>query len=469
MLTPGLEPLTEKFQSNEADISTWILTAPTFWTSAAAFVAVAGTDVWGRRPFYIMSVVLLACANFAGYFSTTFPMLVTARTIGGLLSAPLFTLLTATISDIFFVHQRGKSIAVWNLMLNSGAQVGWVLNRHGREAFADMSFFSQVLAGIVTDAFGVSTNFLITALIYTAMIPLFYFTIFESAYFTRKTEDVATIHVQPDKLSAEWDEEDLKGSVLPPKQTYGQRLALSRGRLSDKSFFKGILKPLGMISSPIVLYSCFLNAVVFLFLAGMPTFVSIMLSAPPYDLTPSQIGLTNLPLFVVGIFTGPLFGWMSDASVACMARHNSTSKGMAEPEFRLVLLMLATPITMVGLIGLGTSLQDGLPVAWILVWMTVVNIGAVAGVQIAIAYVIDCHPEHSAQAFSSINMISAGAVTVGLTPMISWLDVSGPRVVFGVMASTAAIVTGCALPVYVFGKKIRAWYENAAWAQKILE
>jgi MFS family permease len=124
MLTPGLEPLTEKFQSNATDISTWILTAPTFWTSAAAFIAVAGTDVWGRRPFYIWSVVLLACAHFAGYFSTTFPMLATARTIGGLFSAPLFTLLTATISDIFFVHQRGKSIAVWNLMLNSGAQVG---------------------------------------------------------------------------------------------------------------------------------------------------------------------------------------------------------------------------------------------------------------------------------------------------------------------------------------------------------
>jgi hypothetical protein len=330
-------------------------------------------------------------------------------------------------------------------------------------------FLSQVIAGIVTDAFGVSTNFLIVALVYTAMIPLFYFTIFESAYFTRKTADITTISVQPDKLSAEWDEEDLKGSVQPPKQTYGQRLALSRGRLSGKSFFKGILKPFGLISSPIVLYSCFLNAVVFVFLSGMPTFVSIMLSAAPYDLTPSQIGLTNLPLFVVGIFSGPLFGWMSDASVAYMARHNLTSKGMAEPEFRLVLLGLVTPLTMVGLIGLGSSLQDSLPIAWILVWMTVVNIGAVATVQIAVAYVIDCHPEHSAQAFSIINMISAGAVTVGLTPMITWLDVVGPRVVFAVMASTAAIVTGCGLPLYVFGKKIRAWYESAPWAQKLLD
>lgn len=333
----------------------------------------------------------------------------------------------------------------------------------------DVILCRQVLAGLITDAFGVTSNFLITGLIYTALIPIFYFTIFESAYFARKTDDIMTITVRPDKLSSEWDEEDLKGAVRPPKQTYKQKLDVSRGRLSDKSFFKGIIKPFGLITSPIVLYSCFLNMIVFLFLAGMSTFMSILLSAPPYELTPSQIGLTNLPLFVVGIFTGPMFGWMSDALVGLMARHNGTSKGIAEPEFRLVLLLLATPITMAGLIGLGASLQNGLSIIWVLVWMTVTNIGSVAGVQIAIAYVIDCHPEHSAQAFSSINMISAGAVTVGLTPMISWLDTAGPQVVFGCMASAAAIVTAAALPVYVFGKKIRAWYESATWAQKLLD
>lgn len=124
---------------------------------------------------------------------------------------------------------------------------------------------------------------------------------------------------------------------------------------------------------------------------------------------------------------------------------------------------------MAGLIGLGASFQNSLPLVWILVWMTVTNMGSVAGVQIAIAYVIDCHPEHSAQAFSSINMISAGAVTVGLTPMIGWLEVDGPMAVFGTLASAAAIVTGAALPLYVFGKRVRAWYESAAWAQKLLD
>ncbi|EMD69976.1 hypothetical protein GGP41_000134 [Bipolaris sorokiniana] len=451
MLTPGLEPLTEKLQSNDSDISTWIITAPTFWTSAAAFIAVAGTDIWGRRPFYVWSAVFLALANFAGFFSTDFRMLVIARTAGGLFSAPLFTLLTASISDIFFVNQRGRSIAVWNLMLNSGAQLG------------------QIIAGVVTDSFGVSSNFLITGFMYTGLIPLFYFTVFESAYFNRKNEPVTTIVVQPDKLRSEWDEEDLKGSNVPAKKSYGQQLTLFNGRLSNKSFFKGIIKPFGLITSPIVIYSCFLNAAIFFFLVGMSTFMSILLSAPPYDLGPSEIGMTNLPLFVVGLLAGPLFGWLSDSSVGLMARYNGTKKGMVEPEFRLVLLVLSTPVTMAGLIGLGASFQNGLPLAWILVWMTVTNVGSVSAIQIAVSYVIDCHPEHSAQAFSSVNLISAAVVTVGLGPMIEWLMSAGPVVVFGAMAGTAAGVTALAIPMYVFGKKIRAWYENASWAQRLLD
>jgi len=452
MLTPGLEPLTEHVKSNAADVSTWLLTAPTFWTSAAAFIVVSGADIYGRRTFYFWSMVLLALTNYLGYFSTTFPMVAFSRTLAGLVSAPVFTLVTATISDIFFVHERGLSIAVWNVLLNAGAQVG------------------SVIAGLVTDRFGVMANFLFVAIMFTLMIPVVYLSTFETAYFNRKTEDVTSITVSPNKLTSEWDEDEFnKAANLPAKLTFKERLPLTRGQLSNKSFLKGIVKPLGLLSSPLVIYSCFINAVMFLFLAGVPTFVSILLSGDAYKLSPSQIGLTNLPLFFGGLIFSPAFGWLSDASVRIMAVHNGSTKGVAEPEFRLVLLLLSTPVTVVGLIGLGTAFQNNLPLAWVIVWMTVTNIGAVSGVQLAISYVIDCLPDHSAQAFTSVNMISAGAVTVGLSPLIGLLEADGPLVLFGCLASSAVIVTGMALPLYVFGKKIRAWYQAQSWAEKLLD
>lgn len=448
MLNPGLEPLIESIGSNPADVGTWILTAPTFWTSAAAFFVVAGSDIWGRRSFYFWSVVFLAASNYFSYVSKTFPMLAAARTASGVFSAPLFTLATATISDIFFVHQRGKAIAIWNLALNGGAQIG------------------QVLAGVVTDALGVDANFLITAFMWTAMVPVVYLTIVESAYFKRDTENVTMISVSPNKLANEYDDVDMQASILPPKRSYKQELALSRGKLSDKSFFKGVIKPLGLLSHPIVVYNCFVNAIMFALLAGMTTILSILLAAPPYDLPPTQIGLTNLPPFLVGLIASPLFGWMSDASVAFMARKN---KGIAEPEFRLALLLLAIPLTMVGLIGLGIAFNGGYPVIWILVWMTVTNVGAAGGIGIAIAYLIDCLPEHSAQAFSTINMAAAAFVTVGISPMITWLETDGPMIVFGCMATALALITALGIPFYVFGKKIRAWYDSIPWTQRLLD
>jgi MFS family permease len=70
MVTPGLAPLVENFHSSEEGVSTFIITAPTFWTGITAFVVVSGADIWGRRPFYVFSIALLACSNLLGYVAT---------------------------------------------------------------------------------------------------------------------------------------------------------------------------------------------------------------------------------------------------------------------------------------------------------------------------------------------------------------------------------------------------------------
>lgn len=46
------------------------------------------------------------------------------RAIQGAASAPLETLVTSTVSDIFFVHQRGQKLAVWGLAVLTGALLG---------------------------------------------------------------------------------------------------------------------------------------------------------------------------------------------------------------------------------------------------------------------------------------------------------------------------------------------------------
>ena len=67
MVTPGLLPLSEQFNVSPDTASSLIIGAYTFWTSVATFPIVAAASIWGRRPFYVISIAILFAAN-AGAF-----------------------------------------------------------------------------------------------------------------------------------------------------------------------------------------------------------------------------------------------------------------------------------------------------------------------------------------------------------------------------------------------------------------
>lgn len=114
-----------------------------------------------------------------------------------------------------------------------------------------------------------------------------------------------------------------------------------------------------------------------------------------------------------------------------MARTNRSQAGVFEPEFRLVLLVISGPITTAGLIGTGIVLDQALPLAWVLVWMSVFSFGTLFNVQVILTYVVDCFPEKSGQAFSTVNLVSSIVNFVGSGVLITWHEMVGPMVVFG--------------------------------------
>lgn len=46
------------------------------------------------------------------------------RVIQGFSAAPLETLISATISELFFTHEKGKMLSVWNLFVMGGVKIG---------------------------------------------------------------------------------------------------------------------------------------------------------------------------------------------------------------------------------------------------------------------------------------------------------------------------------------------------------
>ncbi|TLS21375.1 uncharacterized protein PpBr36_10202 [Pyricularia pennisetigena] len=448
MVQPGIKPMAEKFGVTEGSISSWVINSLAFWTSLASFFVVAGSDVWGRRPFYLAGILILTGCNVMAYFATSFPILVVARTLTGFAAAPVFSLATASVSDIFFAHERGIFLAVWGLAISSGGTV------------------SQIITGFLIDAMGVESTFLFAAIILGVLFILAYFILLESAYFKPRVTSSFSRSDNPVD-----DEEDLFpaekiGVEVPAKRTYRQNLAVWNGRLSDMSFWAGSIKPLGMMTSPIVAYSALLSTVLLILLAGIPTLVTILLGSEPYSLPPSAIGLTNVPLIFVGLIAGPAMGFLSDAVTRMMARSNGTNPGVAEPEFRLVLLLIAIPITVFGVIGMAMSMDEKGSQAWIMVWNSVILLGALTGTQTSVVYVVDAYARTSAQAFVTINGIASLVSFIGIEPLINWFMSSGPLLVLSVIASAQVIVAICALPMYVWGKRIRAWYSRASWAQR---
>lgn len=115
-----------------------------------------------------------------------------------------------------------------------------------------------------------------------------------------------------------------------------------------------------------------------------------LLTAPPYDLDPAQIGLTKIPHMLAALIFAPLAGFLSDWSAKFLTRRNG---GIFEPEFRLLLMVIAVPVSTASFIGFGLAADSKQKVPWILFWGTLQSVSVPFGTQAAVSYILDCYPQ----------------------------------------------------------------------------
>lgn len=76
--------------------------------------------LYGKRPVYLTSAVLFLAASVWCALSPNFASLLVARTAQGLAISPVEALPSATISEIFFLHERAFRVGIYALMFLSG-------------------------------------------------------------------------------------------------------------------------------------------------------------------------------------------------------------------------------------------------------------------------------------------------------------------------------------------------------------
>jgi MFS family permease len=130
---------------------------------------------------------------------------------------------------------------------------------------------------------------------------------------------------------------DTHVTVTETRRTWVSELKIFHGRVYDDSFFKVLARPLMMLIFPQVLFSFIAYGMTTSWLIVVGSVLAQIFSAPPYNFTPSGVGLVSISTIVgsiIGAFTsGPAADWV----VKMMSRRNN---GVYEPEFRFV---VATP------------------------------------------------------------------------------------------------------------------------------
>ncbi|EGO25031.1 hypothetical protein SERLADRAFT_438636 [Serpula lacrymans var. lacrymans S7.9] len=270
--------------------------------------------IWGRRPVFLIGNALLLASSIWSSVAKDLGSLTASRVIGGIGMAPIECLVEASIADIFFVHERGKWIAVWScgilfiltiLFVPETAYVRPVLSREPIPQEPSSPDHNK----------GGSLNI-----------------------------DVIDVDVEKSsKLAGSFSDTGTE-TVYPYLRTL---LPYSRHRFSEGKFWKIALRPFTLVCSPAVAWGTLVYGTTSGWLVALSVSVSLLFSSPEYgyDFRAGPVGLiSGVGPFIAAILGNAIAGPLSDWSVTWLSRRNN---GVYEPEFRLFMvipLLLATTI-----------------------------------------------------------------------------------------------------------------------------
>ncbi|KAL6716339.1 hypothetical protein ACLMJK_005905 [Lecanora helva] len=429
----------------------------------AGLLFVASARVWGKRHLYLLgTIVIIISSAWGGATKHNYKSLLWARIFQGIGLAPFEALVNASVGDLYFVHERGKRMALSNLALFGGA------------------FFTPILVGKITHTIGWPWTFYFIAIFCGVMLPFVILFVPETAFrrdasFNTDITGREAAHQGPlshsrqedgghpeemakspqspgssipaslEKTSPETLEEQSRIAV-PRKITFVQSLSPFNGRKTDESFFKLVLRPFPLFLHPAVLWACMIQGT----LIGWTVMIGVVLAAiflgPPLWFDEVQTGYMYTGPFIGAILGFFLAGILADWTGKAMTKRN---KGVFEPEFRIVLVTVQLVIGCAGLYGFGITSNNVNRYGWL--WpdffYALEVMGMVLGAVASALYVVDAHREIAVEAFTCL-LIFKNVFSFGLTfGAYGWLVDGGILKVFYAIASVQVGICLLSIPM----------------------
>ncbi|KAF2453980.1 serine/threonine kinase 16 [Lineolata rhizophorae] len=447
MLGPGFVPIAAELGitiNTISEATAWLLLT----LGAIVFLINPLAKKFGKRPVYIFAICILFAANVWGALVKDYPSFLASRIVGAIGMAPYEVLVQATISDIYFVHQRATRIAVWNLFLMCG--------------IAGASFIS----GYIIEDLGYQWTFGVCAIFFGIFMFAIFFFVPETSY---RRPDAATVIAQNqanaarEKLGSEGANAGVEKSETyqvetaavepPPKTSYWRSLRIFTGSYTNAPLLRIMTRPFVMFLYPAVLWAFLIYGTTITWIVVFSVVNGVLFVAPPYNFTVGEAGLTGLSPFVLTIIAEVVSGPLNDWICVKLTERN---RGVYEPEFRLVLMVVVVILGVVGFYGFGATVDAQTHWSGPVLTYGIANMALGFSGPSVFGYVIDSYPNLAEESFVAIN--ARNFLTFGLTYFVNdWLAKQGALEVFSILGSCFLGVCLLTIPLWIFGKRIRSF------------
>ncbi|KAJ6444123.1 MFS transporter [Purpureocillium lavendulum] len=446
--------------------------------------------LFGKRPVYLVSAIVFIGTCLWASWSPSFSSLLAARVFQGVAISPVECLPSATIAEIFYLHERAYRIGIYTLLLLGGKNL------------------VPLVSAAIIGSFGWRWVFWIVAMVTGLGFVLLFLFVPETFWdrtptrkpskrpsFLRRLSSRHNDASSPYPHSASGSEanvgyfahgpnldtEKIPASKLkaPPKiqeythnlrhlppRTFTQQLKPYHGRLNNDNWFKVMVRPFVLFAYPAVLWSAAVYACSIGWLIVISETMAIIYRDPTvYNFSALQTGLVYVSPFVGGILGTGVAGKVSDIIVRAMARRNG---GLYEPEFRLVMAAPILVTTVMGLMGFGWSAQE--KDHWIVptLFFGILSFGCSLGSTTSITYCVDSYRQYAGEALVTLNF--SKNVLHGLVFSLfvaHWMAEDGPKMVYIWLGIIQLILQLCTIPLYIYGKRARMWTVRQNFMEKL--
>ncbi|KXS99808.1 hypothetical protein AC578_8866 [Pseudocercospora eumusae] len=409
-------------------------------------------NTFGRRPILITAMAIGVAATLWCAEAESFSSLLAARAIQGFGLGPADTIAASIVGEVFFVHERGRAMAVYTLFLAGGSFVGGLAGGY----IAALQGYKYI--------FWISLALLAFCLVCEILLV-------PETSFDREAQLLRDHEYNSGEgaMGKEKNSIDMieQASASPSYHdgpfTFGQSLKVGiyRGNL-----LRNFLAPWYSLAFPgtwvvMLHYGGLLGALVTISTVG-PQFLAM----PPY-LWGNNVGLVNLGGLIGALAGGVLTFLMADFATKRHARKQS--HGLAEPESRLPVMFPALFLATTGIWTFGFCAANPSVHAWVgmCVGLGMVGAGITQIPSVGFNYLIDAYHVVAADCFVMTTIMRA-VVGFAWTFFVSdWVARDGAALPFGIFGMLMALFSLLTIPLWLFGKRLRI--ATAALLPKIEE